>query len=133
MRRPPSSALAFAAVLVVGCVGTAQDSVDQGRFVAHGAWTEFVPAWKAGPANFTWEGHVRSVREGTEYATNGTWLYVRNVVPEDAAEACRRRASFTEGTWVLTAASCDWSRHPSVACSGQDCPEATGWTRAPPP
>lgn len=85
--------------------------------VDRGEWDEFVPAWRGGPANVTFQDRTIEVREGEYLATDGeTYVYgVAGQAPgRDGYGGCSE--DLPTGTWVSFPTSC--ARHPSFACGG---------------
>lgn len=112
-------------------LATAQ--ADEGRMVEHGAWTQYEPRWREGPATIAFGERTADVPFGARYATDGaTWLYAadepapeRPGIPESCAEFP------ASGTWVLVShEACTFAPHPGVACAGTHvCEDAQGLPR----
>lgn len=116
---------------VLPAIAAAQ--ADEGRTVEHGAWTQYEPRWREGPASIAFGDRTAEVPFGARYATDGaTWLYAADEpAPERPGipESCQEFPA--SGTWVLVShAACTFAPHPSVACAGTHvCEDAQGLPR----
>lgn len=112
-------ALAFPLALAQGDGGS--------RLVERDGWTEFIPDWREGPADVTFQNRTVHVPNGTFYATDGaTWFYGNNLsAPGDEGYAgCRGTMHRADNGTYVSIASDQCALHPSVACSGARACEA---------
>lgn len=101
----------------------------EGRLIERSGWTQFLPDWHMGPANFTFRGTSVNATAWVAFATDGeTWLYGSNE-STDALQTPREGCAPADNITavVITTYACSFAKHPSIVCSGVGlCDEATG-------
>ena len=95
---------ALAGLALLAPLAAAQD---EGRFVEHGTWTQFEPAWREGPATVAYGAREAEVADGARYATDGgTWFYATSGAEDGAPASPSTAATASPGT----ERSCSWTK-----------------------